>query len=107
MLSVHDAARGSWQHMVHSRVGHLFRPVRRVGNSIHPHAVHALLRWYRDDSDPQAKLPILAAAMGHVSVVSTAYYLPFLEPLAQAASRRFARHARWVLGGPRPGGDRG
>ena len=79
----------------------------RLHDLRHTHAVHALLRWYRDDSDPQAKLPILAAAMGHVSVVSTAYYLPFLEPLAQAASRRFARHARRVLGGPGPGGDRG
>jgi hypothetical protein len=45
--------------------------------------------------------------MGHVSVVSTAYYLPLLEPLAQAASRRYARHARSVLGGQEEGGDRG
>ena len=79
----------------------------RLHDLRHTHAVHTLLRWYRDGSDPQAKLPILAAAMGHVSVVSTAYYLPFLEPLAQAASRRFARHVRRVLGTPRPGGDRG
>ena len=79
----------------------------RLHDLRHTHAVHALLRWYRDDSDPQAKLPILAAAMGHVSVVSTAYYLPFLEPLAQAASRRFARHARGIVGPPATGGDRG
>ena len=79
----------------------------RLHDLRHTHALCALLRWYRDDIDPQAKLPILAAAMGHVSVVSTAYYLPFLEPLAQAASRRFERHARFVLGGPQEGGDRG
>lgn len=36
--------------------------------------------------------------MGHVSVVSTAYYLGFLESLAEAAAERFARHARSVLG---------
>jgi hypothetical protein len=28
--------------------------------------------------------------MGHVSIVSTAYYLQFVEPLAAAASTRFA-----------------
>jgi integrase/recombinase XerD len=28
--------------------------------------------------------------MGHVSVVSTAYYLQFVEPLAAVASTRFA-----------------
>jgi hypothetical protein len=29
--------------------------------------------------------------MGHVSIVSTAYYLQFVEPLAASASERFAR----------------
>jgi hypothetical protein len=29
--------------------------------------------------------------MGHVSIVSTQYYLQFVEPLATAASERFAR----------------
>lgn len=38
----------------------------------------------------QAKLPFLAHYMGHVSIVSTAYYLQFIEPLAAAASTRFA-----------------
>ena len=38
----------------------------------------------------QAKLPFLAHYMGHVSIVSTAYYLQFVEPLAAAASTRFA-----------------
>ena len=79
----------------------------RLHDLRHTHALHVLLHWYGDDSDPQAKLPILAASMGHVSVVSTAYYLPLLEPLAQAASRRYARHARSVLGGQEEGGDRG
>jgi hypothetical protein len=34
----------------------------------------------------------LATYMGHVSIVSTAYYLQFVEPLAAAASARFAKH---------------
>lgn len=78
----------------------------RLHDMRHTYALHALLRWYRDDVDPQARLPVLAAAMGHVSIRSTAYYLPFLEPLAQAASRRFARHARSVLGWQEGGDDR-
>jgi integrase len=69
----------------------------RVHDLRHTYAVHALLRWYRAGVDVQAKLPILAAAMGHVSIVSTAYYLPFLEPVAQAASARFARHCSSAL----------
>ena len=55
-------------------------------------AVTALLRWYRTGIDVQVKLPLLAAYMGHVSIVSTAYYLQFVEPLAAAASARFADH---------------
>jgi hypothetical protein len=30
--------------------------------------------------------------MGHVSIASTQYYLHFVEPLAEAASKRFAQH---------------
>lgn len=69
----------------------------RVHDLRHTYAVHALLRWYRAGADVQAKLPILATAMGHVSIASTAYYLPFLEPIAEAASARFARHCQVVL----------
>lgn len=64
----------------------------------HTFAVHALLRWYRDGVDVQAKIPALATAMGHVSVASTAYYLALLEPVAEAASDRFERHWRRVSG---------
>jgi integrase len=53
-------------------------------------AVNALIRWYRNGADVQAKLPFLAAYMGHVSVLSTYYYLRFVEPLRSLASKRFA-----------------
>ena len=56
----------------------------------HAFAVTVLLRWYRAGHDVQVKLPFLAHYMGHVSIVSTAYYLQFVEPLAAAASTRFA-----------------
>ena len=69
----------------------------RVHSLRHTHAVHVLLRWYRAGVDPQAKLPMLAASMGHVSVESTAYYLTLLDPVVEEASVRFARHVRDVL----------
>jgi integrase/recombinase XerD len=57
----------------------------------HSFAVNALLRWYQSGIDVQAKLPFLAAYMGHVSIVSTYHYLHFVEPLASLASARFAQ----------------
>jgi len=66
----------------------------RVHDLRHTYAVHALVRWYHDGADVQAKLPILSTAMGHVSIASTAHYLALLEPLAAAASSRFERHCR-------------
>ena len=68
------------------------RDSRRAAPS-HPRpAAHAsrsmpLLRWYRQGLDVQTKLPLLATYMGHVSIVSTAYYLPFVEPLRAAGQR--------------------
>lgn len=61
----------------------------RLHDLRHTFAVHALLRWYRAGVDPQAKLPFLAAYMGHISPISTAYYLPFVPALAEVASARF------------------
>jgi len=64
--------------------------VPRTHDFRHGFALTALLRWYHAGHDVQAKLPFLATYMGHVSIVSTAYYLQFVEPLAAAASARFA-----------------
>lgn len=69
----------------------------RVHDLRHTYAVHALLKWYRAGVDVQAKLPALATAMGHVSIASTAYYLTFLDPIAEAASERFARHSQPIF----------
>lgn len=69
----------------------------RVHDIRHTHAVHVLLRWYREGADVQTKLPTLATSMGHISVVSTARYLALLEPLAQAASERFEHHCADLL----------
>lgn len=55
-------------------------------------AVHALLRWYRQGEDLHAKLPALSTYMGHVSIVSTQYYLPFVDDVSEIASAQFDRH---------------
>jgi site-specific recombinase XerD len=37
--------------------------------------VHTLLRWYREGADLQARLPVLAAYLGHSSIKGTQGYL--------------------------------
>ena len=51
----------------------------------------ALLRWYEAGADVQCNLPKLALYMGHVSIVSTAYYLQSMTAVILQASERFAR----------------
>lgn len=69
----------------------------RIHDMRHAFAVNALWRWYRQGDDVQAKLPLLTLYMGHVSIVSTAYYLPFVEQLALSANARFeSRYATLV-----------
>jgi integrase len=69
----------------------------RVHDVRHSFAIHALLRWYRAGVDMHTKLPLLSTYMGHVSIVSTQYYLRFVEPVARAASERFAQHYGHLL----------
>jgi integrase len=64
----------------------------RIHDARHSFAVNALLRWYREGANVGAKLPLLATYMGHVSIVSTHYYLQWIERLRTAASKRFASH---------------
>lgn len=47
----------------------------RIHDLRHTFAVHALLRWYRDGEDLDAKLPILATYLGHQSLAGTQRYL--------------------------------
>lgn len=64
----------------------------RIHDIRHSFAVNALLRWYRNGEDVHAKLPLLSTYMGHVSVVSTHYYLTFVKDLRFEASARFYQH---------------
>lgn len=80
----------------------------RIHDIRHSFAVHALIRWYRAGSDVQAKLPFLATYMGHVSIVSTEYYIHLVNELVNSASDRFAAHCGALITAPPPvrGGGR-
>lgn len=69
----------------------------RIHDFRHLFALQALLRWYRADLDVQSRLPKLAMYMGHVSIVSTAYYLKWIPEIAEAASARFERQCGHLL----------
>jgi integrase/recombinase XerD len=64
----------------------------RLHDLRHSCAVLVLQQWYAQGADVQAKLPHLAAYLGHVSAVSTHHYLKLTPELRQAASRRFHEH---------------
>lgn len=72
----------------------------RIHDFRHGFAVHALLRWYRAGVDVQARLPHLATYMGHVSIVSTEYYLRLIPDVAAQASLRFAQHCGSLVAAP-------
>lgn len=61
----------------------------RIHDIRHSFAINVLLHGYQNGEDMLIKLPQLATYMGHVNVVSTQRYLPFIEPLRSAASARF------------------
>lgn len=61
----------------------------RVHDFRHSMAVNALLNWYRSGADVQAKLPLLATYLGHISIVSTQRYLHFVDEISASASARF------------------
>jgi integrase len=60
----------------------------RIHDLRHSYAVNALKHCYTD-GDVQARFPILSTYMGHVSIASTHYYLPFVEGIRSEASERF------------------
>jgi integrase len=55
-------------------------------------AVHRLLLWYEQDADLDAKLPLLATYLGHVSLRSSQLYLQLTRDLLGEVVRRHAAH---------------
>ena len=72
---------------------------QRVQDFRHSFAVAALLRWYDSGADVQVNLPKLALYMGHVSIVSTAYYLRWMPAVVARAGERFGRSFGQVVEG--------
>jgi len=54
-------------------------------------AVHRLMKWYREQADVDAKLPLLATYMGHSCFTYTKTYLTLTQQLLSEAGHRFAR----------------
>ena len=54
----------------------------------HSFAVHCLTEWYRDGVDVAARLPLLAAWLGHTHPASTYWYLQATPELLGEAARR-------------------
>ena len=71
----------------------LRRPIRsyslcRARHRRHSFAVHCLTEWYRDGVDVAARLPLLAAWLGHTHPASTYWYLQATPELLGEAARR-------------------
>lgn len=73
----------------------------RLQDFRHSFAVAALQRWYEAGADVQVCLPKLALYMGHVSILSTAYYLRRMPGVIAQASQRFEQsYAPLIHGEP-------
>jgi integrase len=55
-------------------------------------AVHRLLRWYEQDADLNAKLPLLVTYLGHVSLQSSQRYLQLAQDRLGEVTRRQEAH---------------
>jgi integrase len=64
----------------------------RIHDLRHRFAAQTLWRWYRTGEDPERRLPILSAYLGHVHVRDTYWYLSAWPALMQAAMARVERH---------------
>jgi len=65
----------------------------RLHDLRHTMAVHRVIAWYREGVDVEARLPLLAAYLGHVNVSGTQIYLTMTPELLAEASLRFERYA--------------
>jgi integrase len=65
----------------------------RLHDMRHRFATNTLVRWYRSNQDPERRLPILSAYLGHVHVADTQWYLSGSPELMREAMRRL--ESRW------------
>jgi integrase len=67
-------------------------PVPRLHDLRHNFASHCLARWRTEGKDIQALLPVLANAMGHVTIFDTQLYIHARAEDLQQASDKFRKH---------------
>ena len=67
----------------------------RLHDMRHRFATNTLVQWYRSDEDPERRLPVLSAYLGHVHVADTQWYLDSSPELMREAMRRLER--RWEV----------
>lgn len=65
----------------------------RLHDMRHRFATNTLVTWYRSNQDPERRLPILSAYLGHVHVADTQWYLSASPELMREAMRRLEH--RW------------
>jgi integrase/recombinase XerD len=65
----------------------------RLHDMRHRFATNTLVQWYRSGQDPERRLPLLSAYLGHVHVADTQWYLEGSPELMREAMRRL--HQRW------------
>jgi integrase len=65
----------------------------RLHDLRHRFATNTLVQWYRSGQDPERRLPLLSAYLGHVHVADTQWYLEGSPELMREAMRRLQQ--RW------------
>jgi site-specific recombinase XerD len=65
----------------------------RLHDLRHTMAVHRVIAWYREGVDGEARLPLLAASLGHVNVSGTQISLTMTPELLAEALWCFERYA--------------
>ena len=65
----------------------------RLHDMRHRFATSTLVRWYRSGQEPERRLPLLSAYLGHVHVADTQWYLEGSPELMREAMQRL--QTRW------------
>ena len=65
----------------------------RLHDMRHRFATNTLVQWYRSGQDPERRLPLLSAYLGHVHAADTQWYLEASPELMREAMRRLQQ--RW------------
>lgn len=64
----------------------------RLHDMRHAFATRTLERWYQSGQDPERRLPILSAYLGHAHVADTQWYLSASPELMRESMRRLERY---------------